>query len=113
MEYNIDVEWTGSYPNLCRGRWNIEINGKKLSGLGTDHMNTYGNFGAWHFEDWSEVWEYYNDGLSFEEWKCNLPNNLEISIKLAGFKITDELLETLYRAISTADWRSLSCGGCI
>jgi hypothetical protein len=112
MKYDIDVEWTGSYPNLCRGSWIISINGIKLAGLGNGPMNTYGEYDIWSFaEDWGEEWGTYTDG---ESWGNCLPNNLEMSLKLAGFDPNDsELIEQLYKAVQQHDWRHNSCGGCI
>lgn len=114
MQYNISVDWTGSYPNLCSGQWIIKINDKQLGGITDDHMSTKGTYSSWHFENWDDVWSQYEDGLSFDEWKVNMPNNLEMSLRLAGFSPKDEqLLKPLFEAISTKDWRHNSCGGCI
>ncbi len=113
-KYDISVEWTGGYPALCHGYWIIAINGKTLQGLGTDHMNTLGNYSIWSFDDdWHEVWERYDDG---EDWcnSGNLPNNLGMALRLAGFDPKDkELLQELYIKVQEEDWRSSSCGGCI
>lgn len=114
MQYNIKVNWTGSYPNLCAGEWIIVIDGKQLAGLNNDHMNTKGTYSSWHFENWDDVWTDYTDGLPFHEWKVDLPNNLGMAIRLAGFNPKDDqLIEQLFDAISSKDWRHNSCGGCI
>lgn len=113
MKHDIKVKWTGSYPSLCGGSWEIIVDGHKLTNLIDEHFDTYGTYSTWYFENWSEVWEEYTDGLEFEQWKENPPNNLVFSLKLAGFKITDELLKELYVKIQSEDWRHNSCGGCI
>lgn len=114
MTYNIKADWTGSYPNLCSGQWLITINGVQLAGVNDDHMNTAGIYSTWHFEQWDDVWSKYVDGLTFDDWKDNLPNNLEMAIRLAGFNPKDdELIKQLFDAISDKDWRHNSCGGCI
>ena len=114
MQYDIKANWSGSYPNLCSGIWTIAVNGITLGGLGDSHMETLGSYQSWHFEDWIEVFESYEDGMDFNEWKGNLPNNLGMSLRLAGFNPKDNtLLESLYDAVCSEDWRSSSCGGCI
>ena len=109
----ISVEWTGSYPTLCFGRWNIVIDGIKLTGLGNDDFSTYGTYQSWHFEDWSEVFEDNEEGLHFDVWKINPKNKLLESLERHGFEVSDELLFLLYGEIQACDWRSNSCGGCI
>jgi hypothetical protein len=40
----------------------------------TSAMGTEGNYSTWHFEDWEEVFEDYDDGDYYEEWikkNCN------------------------------------------
>ena len=67
----IKVNWSGYYPNLCFGVWEIKIDDKLLpipeDKINTD-MNTFGSYQSWHFEDWIEVFEDYEDGLFFDEW---------------------------------------------
>lgn len=112
--YNVKAEWTGGYPNLCRGEWIILVDGIKLSGIGSDHFDTYGDFESWSFDDnWSECFESYTSGAFFHEWKQNHPNGLIESLIRHGMNINDELLESIYKAVSEHDWRNSSCGGCI
>lgn len=110
---DIQVEWTGTYPCLCFGKWLITIDGIPLTGLDSDSFNTLGTYSSWHFEDWSEVFEDHEAGLLFEEWKLNPPNNLKESLGIHGFTVDDDLLIELYKAIQLEDWRHGSCGGCI
>lgn len=109
MKDKFTVEWTGSYPNLCSGEWKITYEGKpvKLSKeLAKDCMNTAGTYSSWHFEDWSEVFEDYSDGLEFDEWIAANPWVSAIT------KDKPEQME-LYWKIQEKDWRHGSCGGCI
>ena len=102
------AKWTGSYPCLCSGRWELTIDGVNFTDvippeLRTKPMNTFGEYQSWHFENWIEVFESYVDGLPFEcwikenEWVNNLPCN--------PFEV--------YLAFNENDWRHGSCGGCI
>lgn len=113
MKHDIKVKWTGGYPNLCSGHWEIIIDGKYLTNLMNSNFETFGTYSSWHFEEWNEVFEDYEDGLCFEQWKQDPPNNLLFSLKLAGFEVTENLLQELYLAINSQDWRHSSCGGCI
>ena len=118
MEYVVDVEYTGSFPNYCCGKWNIVVNGIPLTGIGGGHFNTEGYYTAYSFtEDWDEVSSEYSDGLEEHEWieeqKKEDPNGLLQSLKRHGFKITNELLEALYNEIRLCDWRHGQCGGCL
>ena len=38
------------------------------SELRKGEMNTFGTYQSWHFEDWMEVFEDYEDGLMCDEW---------------------------------------------
>ena len=67
------AEWTGEYPCLCCGEWRLTIGGVDWSNAipidkRYSHMNTAGTYQEWHFEDWQEVFEDYEDGLEFDEW---------------------------------------------
>ena len=100
MEYVVDVEYTGSFPNYCCGKWNIVVNGIPLTGISGGHLSSE-----------------YSDGLEEHEWieeqKKEDPNGLLQSLKRHGFKITNELLEALYHEIRLCDWRHGQCGGCL
>ena len=109
---NIKVEWTGKWPCLCYGEWKLYINGTDKSDLIPEdlrqsEMGTYGTYSSWHFENWNEVFEDYQDGMDCDEWiehnKCWLDN---IS--------TDHIIqEQLFYEFQASDWRHGSCGGCI
>ena len=128
----IKVEWTGQYPNLCSGFWKIEIDGKLLedrrhmannpeSGLFNyssvlrQHMDTFGTFEYWYFdENYSEEWESQEEGLEYEDW-INSPKAkelLEIIYEQFG-ELTEEERRDLFDKISERDWRNGTCGGCI
>ena len=113
-QYHVIAEWTGKYPNKCSGEWIIFVNGKRIAGLGNDCMQTFGTYLTWHFENWSEVWEEYEDGMSVDQWIINPPNNIKMQLRLAGFDPKDEnLLSQIYHEVNKLDWRHNSCGGCI
>lgn len=113
----IYVEWTGGYPNLCSGKWIITIDGIKLTNIGKEDFGTLGEYSSWHFENWNEVFESYEDGMDLDTWiqvlKTDDINGLYASLQRHGIKITDELLSELYTHIQGQDWRHSSCGGCI
>ena len=108
----VEAKWSGSYPCLCYGKWTLKVNGKDVSSmipkkLRESSMNTYGTYQTWHFEDWLEVFEDYEDGLDCDDWIMENKSWLDT--------ITTELdtQREIYCAISAQDFRSGSCGGCI
>jgi hypothetical protein len=112
----IETEWTGSYPNLCSGSWLITIDGENLpipdDKINND-MNTYGIYSSWHFEDWSEVFEDYGDGLECSAWIDENKTWIKQSLISIGINPEEFDYAALYAAIQEKDWRSNSCGGCI
>lgn len=104
----VRAEWTGKWPCLCSGEWKLFIGDQDYShmipeDLRHSHMNTAGTYSDWHFEDWQEVFEDYEDGLEFEEWVAENPwvrdlpaSNLDI-----------------YLSFQCQDFRPGQCGGCI
>ena len=104
-----EVKWTGRYPNLCSGEWIIYKDGKRVEipkELRNSPMYTYGTYSTWHFEDRSEVFEDYNDGLGFNDW-------IKFHTWVKEIAPTVPEQEELYLKISDQDWRHNSCGGCI
>ena len=102
------AKWTGCFPCLCQGEWKLFIDGQDVSFLipwdrRTGPMYTAGTYQEWHFEDWQEVFEDYEDGLEFEEW---LTDNAWVR------DIPAPSLD-IYLAFQSEDWRHNSCGGCI
>ena len=114
----IKVKWTGEYPCLCHGQWEIEINNKKIIDKENyiekedryeyghflcEEMNTKKEYSKWHFDkNYSEEWETYEDGLEYDEWiKTEKKEKLEKILEKNNIKLTKE------------DWRHGSCGGCI
>lgn len=109
----VTAEWSGKFPNLCRGEWTLIIDGKDVSEkipakIRKSHMRTFGAYDTWHFDDdWNEVWETYDAGLSESEWiKENNP-------WLSSITTDQEVLGEIFRAFQSEDWRHNSCGGCI
>ena len=110
----IEVSWTGSFPNLCSGRWEINIDGIKLDipeDVATSPMDTKGEYMRWRFVNgWNEEWEMYTDGLPFHPWMDRNYRWLSRAAKAAG---VDFEYRDLYAMIQSCDWRHGSCGGCI
>lgn len=53
-----------------------------------------GTYSEWHFEDWMEVFEDYEDGLCFDEWiKSNIGLLLIERLKEKDVIISDNLLK--------------------
>lgn len=105
----VNVEWTGRYPCLCSGRWILKIDDNDYSELvpfGCNPANTYGTYEEWHFEDWEEVFEGYEDGLEEDDW---IEENKEWLDKLPDGTNYHEV----FIAFVDQDWRHGSCGGCI
>ena len=108
----VEAKWSGSYPCLCHGEWTLIVNGKNVNSLIPDElknssMGTYGTYQSWHFEDWNEVFEDYEDGLMCDEWIVENKYWLD--------DITDDynIQTEIFYAISEEDFRHGSCGGCI
>ena len=102
------AKWSGEYPCLCCGEWSLFIHGEDYShmipeDLRTDHMNTAGTYQEWHFVDWVEQFEDYEDGLEYEDWLAENPWVRDLPAP--SFDI--------YLAFQSEDWRHNSCGGCI
>lgn len=102
------AEWTGSYPCLCSGEWRLTIGGVDWSNAipidkRYSHMNTAGIYQSWHFEDWAEVFDDYEDGLEFDEWIAENPWAAELPAAP----------QDIFYAIQAQDFRPGECGGCI
>ena len=108
----VEAKWSGSYPNLCSGKWTLFIDGKDMSDkipkdLKNEPMNTYSTYSEWYFKNWSETWDDYKDGLECEDW---IKENKEWLNKITTDKCEQE---DIYYAFQLNDWRHGSCGGCI
>ena len=109
----VEASWSGSFPNLCSGEWTLIVNGKDVSAhipdnLRYSEMNTFGSYSYWSFdENYSEYWNDYEDGLHESEW---IEENQDW---LASITVDKEVQREIFAAISDADWRHGSCGGCI
>ena len=118
----VTAEWSGKYPCLCSGRWTIYIDKMELVlpelKYGSE-MNTCGTYSRWHFDDnYSEVFENYEDGLDYDEWiKENKWLNYCVQCLAEFYSLdycySDTLLRNIYEEINNNDWRHGSCGGCI
>ncbi len=112
MKKEIEVRWTGEYPILCSGEWNIRIR-NHLINLGKGHMGTEGVYRRWVIIECSEEWETYTDGLDFEEWVVSTTGKRVLDTIRGVTEISDKEVEEIYWLIQEKDWRSSSCGGCI
>ena len=111
-----NAKWSGSWPCLCCGEWTIEYNGKVIKlpqDRVTSNMDTYDTYKMWHFEDWVEVWEDYEDGLECTEWIEDNKEWLTEVFKKNYVPVSDENFRNFYHAVNEHDWRHNSCGGCI
>ena len=102
------AKWSGEYPCRCSGEWSLFIGGINYShmipeNLRTSHMNTAGTYQEWHFVDWIEQFEDYEDGLEFEEWVAENPWVHDLPASLFD----------IYLAFQAEDFRPGECGGCI
>ena len=103
------AEWTGEYPNLCHGEWRLYRNEKELNveiPFQGSPADTFGVYSEWWFENWSEVFGDYEDGLSCKEW-CE--EYQEWLSKIAPEQDWNKIFE----AFQENDWRYGECGGCI
>lgn len=108
----VEAKWSGSYPCLCSGKWALIVDGKDASSkipdkLRHSEMNTAGTYQSWHFENWNEVFEDYEDGLECEEWIKE--NKYWLDTISADYNTQSDI----FHAINASDWRHGSCGGCI
>lgn len=111
---NVIANWTGEYPNLCRGEWQLWIDGVDYSEKipktlrKNTHMDTWGVYERWVFDkDFYEVWETYEEGLEVDEWiETNSSWLIEITTE-------EEPMKDIYYAFQEKDWRHGQCGGCI
>ena len=111
----IEARWTGSYPNLCSGKWELFVDGRDVSKNIPEErrhspMDTERTYRKWYFggeSGWEEQWETYEDGLNEEDWIAE--NNSWLSA------ITDDAdtKSQIFEAIRACDWRHGECGGCI
>ena len=105
------AEWSGDYPNLCRGEWTLTRDGEDFSDYIPFRENacasTFGTYEEWSFDDnWSEQWTDYEAGLELDEW-CE--QNADWLSQIAD----ESEWEDIFLAFQEKGWRSGSCGGCI
>ena len=106
------AKWSGAWPCLCHGEWSLYKNNEDISymipyELKSNDMNTFGEYETWHFEDWEEVWESYEDGLDCDEW---LKENKSWISRITNSEIEQE---EIFKTFQKEGFRWNSCGGCI
>lgn len=107
------AKWSGEFPNLCNGKWELYIDGLDVSNyiptiLRDKPMNTLKEYSQWHFNKYYiAVFDSYIDGMDCEDWI--IANNYWLD------KITKNIntQKEIFHAINKCDWRYGSCGGCI
>ena len=113
---NIEVVWSGGYPSLCSGEWKISINGKRLEipkDRVSENMGTSGTYQSWHFEDWSEVFVDYSEGMGYEGWIEENRAWIDAGLTKIGVEFTSDDYLDLFIRIQLEDFRPGSCGGCL
>ena len=114
---NISAKWTGRYPCLCCGHWEIIVDGKYLpipEEIGENAMKTYGTYQEWHFDEhWSEEFVDYQDGMYETEWIDENKKWIDEALAKINKTFSYRDYSTLYEAIRKEDFRRGSCGGCI
>ena len=108
----VKVNWTGQFPNLCRGEWSLEVDGEDYSELVPFNDDTWGaeeadTYGVYTRYDGDGNYKEYEDGMEENEWIAE--NKQWLS------KITTEtgVWLQIYKAFQEKDWRHSSCGGCV
>jgi len=117
---NIEVVWTGKYPNLCHGKWIIRIDEKPLKHTKKDtvmysSMSTENTFNIWKFVgDYEVEWNEYTDGLPYKAWWSSETGEcLNKLLEKNKVTLTEEEKKYFYEQLVEHDWRHNSCGGCI
>ena len=112
-KYDVDVTWSGRFPNLCSGSWTLRIDGTDYSNMIPDElknscMDTYGVYSSWEFDEhWMEYQDSYCDGLEETDW---IRKNKSW---LRDITPAPDLQKQIFRAFQKIDFRPGSCGGCI
>lgn len=108
----IEVNWSGQYPNKCRGEWTLKIDGEDVSDkipkkLRNQPMGTYGTYKKCVYSGNKVSSKWYSDGLEVEEWieqnnywLKNIVNNYALKMNI-------------YAKFQEKDFRQGQCGGCI
>lgn len=107
------AKWTGEYPTLCFGEWQLYINDKDCSNkipedIRKKEMNTEKDYNVYYLdEDYDDHWTEIFRGLSCEEWIKENDYWLNTITKDKDVK------REIFKAINKEDWVHNSCGGCI
>ena len=102
--------WTGKYPNLCCGEWQLYIN-DELNNIEIPFQyhpaNTEGIYEEWYFnDDYDEEWDSYTHGMNCADWCDTYKNYLKQIAPESDWPM-------IFKAFQENDWRHGQCGGCI
>lgn len=111
------VQWTGFFPNLCRGEWKLFINQEDLSHLIPEEKRTKSMHieGASYLDfdidldddELDALYKKYENGLTCEEW---IEDNKDWLVNLP---IDKERWNELYECFKKYDFVTNTCGGCL
>lgn len=115
------IEYTGDFPNLCRGVLTVKINGQKFK-FGHNYSNYHRtDSGEWKFTDedpdhpnYPEFWS-TGGYISFDEdWNADIGyGEWEYNGDLDDYKeFTPEIIEELMNVFNS-NVRYGCCGGCV
>lgn len=102
--------WTGGYPNLCSGEWELYVNEARLTidfpwGESMP-ANTWGRYCTWlPIPEFFENFETEYEGLGCHDWIEEYQDWLEQHFPREDWG-------AVFRAFQDEDWRRC-CGGCI
>lgn len=111
--FDIKVKWTGRYPTLCQGEWELEINGKNMSYLIPSSKRNKPMYTRGHHKliklnkNGKPEQSVYLDGLPEEDWIK------ENQSWLSTITDNQQVYKKLYILFRQQDWRKHQCGGCL
>lgn len=107
-----EAVWTGEWPALCCGIWELYFYGNPIETefpFGIDRpADTYGEYRHYYYsrEVGDEVIDYYTSGLQEDQWIKQYYNWLNTFANPEDFSM-------IFKSFQKNDWRHGECGGCI
>ncbi len=111
MKNPFTARWTATGTNLCLGEWDIRYQGRPLELDAERRDADMGTFGIYSFLYPDD--EDYAEGLDEDAWIAEHGPWLRALLTTQDIPADEAHLRAFYRAVSAADWRCGSCGGCI